>query len=305
MPYFSVVIPTHNRAPLLDACLSSVFAQRFDDYEVLVVDDGSTDDTAAVLARYGNRVRVYRQSNLGPGAARNTGISQAQGRYVAFLDSDDVWFPWTLGVYARAISDARDPAFVAGKPARFRALDELHAVAEGEPAVLAFADYYASGDEWRWWGASSFVVRADALAAAGGFTNEWINGEDADLAMRLGESHGFLQVCAPHTFGYREHAGSASASLERTYAGASHAVTVEHQRGYPGGPGRARERRRILTRHCRPAMLECLREGRHRDAWRMYRATFGWHLQLRRWRFLFGFPVLALRAIGKRGAIES
>lgn len=304
MPHFTVVIPTYNRARLLGECLASVFAQRLNDYEVVVVDDGSTDDTAAVLARYGGRIRVCRQQNRGPSAARNVGIQHAQGRYVAFLDSDDVWFPWTLEVYARAIDEAHDPAFVAGKPAQFRVPEELQQVAAAEPVVLAFDDYYASGEEWRWWGVSSFVVRADALAAAGGFTDEWINGEDADLAMRLGVSHGFVQVCAPHTFGYREHAGTASASLERTHAGARHAVTMEQGGRYPGGPARARERRRILTRHCRPVMLECLREGRHTDAWSMYRATMGWHLQLRRWRFLFGFPIMALAANGKRAAVR-
>ncbi|MDP3719094.1 MAG: glycosyltransferase family 2 protein [Acidobacteriota bacterium] len=301
MSYFSVVIPTHNRARLLDACLTSVFAQRFVDYDVVVVDDGSTDDTPAVLARYGDRVRVCRQQNRGPGAARNVGIRHAQGRYVAFLDSDDVWFPWTLEVYARAIGEAHEPAFVAGKPALFRSLEELRQVAELEPAVLTFDDYYASGEEWRWWGVSSFVVRADALADAGGFTDEWINGEDADLAMRLGLASGFVQVCAPCTFGYREHAGSAIASLERTHAGARYAVTMEQAGRYPGGRARARERRRILTRHVRPVILECLRESRHRDAWRMYRATFVWHLQLRRWRFLLGFPALTLSALWRNG----
>lgn len=301
MPYFSIVIPTYNRARLLDDCLASVLVQRFGDYEVVVVDDGSTDDTAAVLARYGERVSICRQPNRGPGAARNAGIRHARGRYVAFLDSDDVWFPWTLDVYARAIRETHDPAFVAGKPVRFGAPSELTSVTEAEPEVLAFDDYYASGDEWRWWGASSFVVRADALADAGGFTDEWINGEDADLAMRLGVAIGFVQVCAPCTFGYREHTDSAIASLERTHAGAWHAVTMEQCGRYPGGRARARERRRILTRHVRPVMIECVRERRHRDAWRMYRATFAWHLQLRRWRFLLGFPALALAALWRGG----
>jgi len=297
VPYFSIVIPAYNRARLLEDCLASVFAQRFSDHEVVIVDDGSTDDTAVVLARYGERVRVCRQPNLGPGAARNAGIRHARGRYVAFLDSDDLWFPWTLDVYARAIGEAHDPAFVAGRPAQFRTPEALREVAEAEPATRRFNDYYASGDEWRWWGASSFVVRADVLAEVGGFTDEWINGEDADLAMRLGVSVGFVQVCAPFTFGYREHAGSAIASLDRTHAGALYKLTKEQGGYYPGGHARARERRRILTRHFRPVMLDCLRAGRQSDAWRLYRATFVWHLQAGRWRFLFGFPGLALAAL--------
>lgn len=300
-PSFSVIVPTYNRAPLLEHCLTSVLAQRFSDYEVVVVDDGSTDDTEAVVARCGERVRVYRQRNGGPGAARNLGTQYARGRYLAFLDSDDVWFPWTLEVYADVIRAAGEPAFVAGKPFVFRAPGEYASVVDAPVKTRVFDDYYASGDEWRWWGASSFVVRADAFAAVGGFTNGRVNGEDAELALRLGTSRGFVQVCEPATFAYREHVGSAMANLERSYAGAWLAVTKEQAGLYPGGTARARERRRILTRHLRPVMLEALREGRRRDAWRMYRASLGWHQELGRWRFLFGFPFLAVASYWKAG----
>jgi glycosyltransferase involved in cell wall biosynthesis len=93
---FSVIIPTYNRAALLCTALDSVFAQTFTDYEVIVVDDGSTDGTAAMVASYGGRVRYFQQQNKGPGAARNLGAQHATGEYLAFLDSDDLWFPWTL-----------------------------------------------------------------------------------------------------------------------------------------------------------------------------------------------------------------
>ena len=72
-----------------------------------MVDDGSADETPAVIASYGDRVRFYRQENSGPGAARNLGIQNASGEYVAFLDSDDLWFPWTLASY-QAVIEAGD-----------------------------------------------------------------------------------------------------------------------------------------------------------------------------------------------------
>src|SRR6266849_1500345 len=97
---FSIVIPTYNRAQLLAHALESVWRQRFRDYEVIVVDDGSNDETQAYLHGLNNKVRVIRQENRGPGAARNIGAHQAHGDYVAFLDSDDLWFPWTLDVFA-------------------------------------------------------------------------------------------------------------------------------------------------------------------------------------------------------------
>lgn len=89
-PVFSVIIPVYNRAHLLERALASVLAQSFQDFEIVVVDDGSQDDPKRVIAKIGDsRIRFVRQENQGGGAARNTGIDLAQGRYIAFLDSDD------------------------------------------------------------------------------------------------------------------------------------------------------------------------------------------------------------------------
>lgn len=87
----SVVIPTWNRATLLRRALDSVLAQTVQPAEIVVVDDGSTDDTAAVVASYGARVRLLRQANAGVAAARNAGIAAARHELIAFLDSDDWW----------------------------------------------------------------------------------------------------------------------------------------------------------------------------------------------------------------------
>lgn len=92
-PRVSVVIPTYNRSGALDRTIRSVLAQTERDLEIIVVDDGSTDDTPGVLARYGSQLRVIRQRNAGAGAARNAGIEAARAPFVAFLDDDDVWLP--------------------------------------------------------------------------------------------------------------------------------------------------------------------------------------------------------------------
>ena len=97
MPAISVIIPTYNRASYICAAIDSVLAQTFNDYEIIVVDDGSTDDTLERLAVYKDqRIKVKHQKNLGQGFARNTGLSVASGEYIAFLDSDDVWMPGKL-----------------------------------------------------------------------------------------------------------------------------------------------------------------------------------------------------------------
>jgi glycosyl transferase family 2 len=293
MSFFSVVIPTFNRVALLGETLESVFAQRLTDFEIIVVDDGSTDGTMKYLESMGQRVKAFLQPNQGPGSARNLGARHASGTYLAFLDSDDLWFPWTLEIYRNVIDLHGGPSFIAGRPHRFSGHNELSMAIFGPVCSKFFADYLASGDKWRWYGASSFVIRRDTFAAVGGFTDAPVNAEDADLALQLGEAPGFVQITEPVTFAYREHPGSAISDFKRTFAGACSMVNAERAGSYPGGRVRASERRRILTRHTRPVVLDCLQHGLRREAWRLYCATFGWNAALGRKRYLAAFPVLA------------
>ena len=113
-PFFSVVIPVYNRAALLWRALGSVRAQTFQDFEIVVVDDGSTDNPDAVVKAFADpRIRLLRQDNAGGGAARNRGIDEAKGDFIAFLDSDDVFLPHHLA--------------------------SMHAVLEGTSSKVAYA----------------------------------------------------------------------------------------------------------------------------------------------------------------------
>ena len=97
-PLVSVVIPTYNRAWTLEKAVDSVLNQAYDPFELIVVDDGSTDETASVLGKYENRLQVVTQVNRGVSAARNAGIRRARGELIALLDSDDAWLPGKLKV---------------------------------------------------------------------------------------------------------------------------------------------------------------------------------------------------------------
>ena len=89
----SVIIPVYNRAGTIESAVDSVLSQTYRPLEIIVVDDGSTDGTVDVLARYGEKIRLIRQDNQGPSGARNTGIKAATGEIISFLDSDDSWLP--------------------------------------------------------------------------------------------------------------------------------------------------------------------------------------------------------------------
>ncbi len=94
MPFFSVIIPSYNRAHLIAATIRSVVSQSFTDWEILLIDDGSTDSTKEVVESFAdNRIKYFYQDNAERSAARNNGISKATGQFICFLDSDDIWLP--------------------------------------------------------------------------------------------------------------------------------------------------------------------------------------------------------------------
>lgn len=93
-PVFSIVVPTYNGAKTIGKTIEACLAQRFDDFELLIVDDGSQDDTKTAVSAFNDaRIQYLYQDNAGPAAARNTGVDAAKGRYIAYLDADDSWYP--------------------------------------------------------------------------------------------------------------------------------------------------------------------------------------------------------------------
>lgn len=104
-PLVSVVIPAYNAIRFVNATIDSVFAQTFQNFEILVIDDGSTDNTKEVLETYGDKIRYLPKENGGVSSARNFGIENAKGKYIAFLDADDVWMPEKLEKQVAAMEE--------------------------------------------------------------------------------------------------------------------------------------------------------------------------------------------------------
>lgn len=105
MPKFSVIIPLYNKEKYITECLQSVMQQTFSDFEIVVVDDGSSDNSVDTINKtiHDNRIRIISQKNAGPSAARNTGINAALGEWIVFLDADDLFLPWALSTFDRLI----------------------------------------------------------------------------------------------------------------------------------------------------------------------------------------------------------
>ena len=181
-PFFSVVIPVYNRAALVGDTIKSVLAQTDQDFEIVVVDDGSSDDPAAVVTAFGDpRIVFLRQENGGGGKARNTGIDAARGQFIAFLDSDDQFLPHHLaamrkllegttntGGYSRFIVD-RGEGRVIYKPHRAVRPDE-------DIAMYLLCD--------RGFIATSVIVVPAALARTIRFNENLPAAEDTDFLIR-------------------------------------------------------------------------------------------------------------------------
>jgi glycosyltransferase involved in cell wall biosynthesis len=188
VPAVSVVIPAYRASRDIAAALESVFAQTFDSYEVLVVNDGSPDtsELELVLAPWRSRIRYFTQSNRGAGAARNTAIRAARGDYIAFLDADDCWMPEFLArqvgfleahadcgvVYADALLSGESPS-LSGR----RFMDTSPSI--GEVTLMSLIEQRCNVL------LSTVVMRRSLLLEAGLFDESLRRGQDFDLWLRL------------------------------------------------------------------------------------------------------------------------
>ena len=193
-PQVSVIIPVHNGASTIGRALTSVFDQTFSDYEIVICDDGSTDDTPAVLAKYGDKVRVVRQANRGPSAARNAAVAASRGELIALIDRDDQWLPNKLELAVNAMrADAgavllySDMIVVneAGEEFRRSQIRPETAHAPTMDEMLA-----------RIWPIvpSTVVMRRDAFDRAGGFCEQLLSAEDIYLSLLMREQGHFIYL---------------------------------------------------------------------------------------------------------------
>ncbi|MEI4488222.1 glycosyltransferase family A protein [Frigidibacter sp. MR17.14] len=206
-PSVSLVIPVYNRPALITDCLRSLAPSLNELVEVIVVDDGSTDgktpqavEAAILAAGAPAKIRLVQQKNAGPGAARNTGAAAARGEWIAFLDSDDLWLPWSGRALREAIQRNPQAVVIFGNARPFARIgevadwieeavsekrhDDFFAVTRIKPRVIRIGSGY-------------FAIRRETFAASTGFVPGLRGSEDTDLFYRIASAGGYVSLEYP------------------------------------------------------------------------------------------------------------
>ncbi len=217
-PKFSVVIPAYNASSFITDCIESVIRQTDADFEIIVVNDGSTDDTAcAVLELSDSRLKLINRSNGGLAAARNTGVSVARGELVAFLDADDRWLPDKLAAHRQVYSDypetsvTYDWATFIDAEGNQTGLYMSQRKKEVTHQDLMIKNYLGNG--------STSIVRRSVLEESGGFDEKLPRLVDRELWVRLTYCGHKIQLVPKVLTEYRQHPGSFTADRARMLQG--------------------------------------------------------------------------------------
>lgn len=212
----SVIIPTYNRSQWVSLAVESVLAQTFQDYELIVVDDGSTDGTGETLSAFGNQLHYVWQENQGESVARNHGITLAQGRYIAFLDSDDLWAPEKLDKQVPVLDENPDvvmvgcTSWVIDAQGQRRFSSPVGLIADPRSltySALRYQNHFFGGG-------STALVRHCVLSETGGaFFSELRYGEEWDLWIRLAALGRICVISEPLAF-IRQHASTQTSAMD-------------------------------------------------------------------------------------------
>lgn len=213
VPIISVIIPVFNGASMLPETLKSVFCQTFTEFEILLINDGSTDHTLAVATTFSDaRLRIFSYENSGVATSRNRGIQLAQGEYLAFLDADDLWSPDKLADQLKALKEHPEAALAYSWTDYIDATGKLvnpgdHPTEQGLVySRLLLKNFIENG--------SNPLIRASSLQQVGLFDPDLPPAEDWDLWLRLAARYAFVVVPKVQVF-YRIYAGGSSANVNK------------------------------------------------------------------------------------------
>ena len=198
MPRVSIIIPTHNRARMLRDAIASVLDQSYQDFEIIVIDDGSTDDTQAVVACFRDARIDYSRNpkNLGESGSRNAGLARATGEYIGFVDDDDTWLPTKLTAQVELLD--RCPKKVGGVYTGYFRIDTASGATIATVLPEKRGNVYADLRSYNWIGTPSTVLlRRECFDKAGQFDEQLKFGPDYDMWIRISRYYDFEIVNRP------------------------------------------------------------------------------------------------------------
>jgi len=207
MPRVSVIIPTYNRAGVIREALESVLDQTFKDIEIIVIDDGSKDNTREILEGYKDRVRYLYQGNQGISAARNRAIREAKGELIAFLDSDDFWLPFKLEEQVQIFNQNPRVGLVHFKMPVVDEAGQYYGTKPDHDSGLTFNDLIDKGGDYP---TSSVMVRKECIDQVGSFDESLPMMEDYELWLRIAQFYDIHEIKGKVLGIYRKHATNIS-----------------------------------------------------------------------------------------------
>jgi len=194
-PKISVIIPTYNKAQYLKEAIESVLNQAYKEIEVIVIDDGSTDDTGEVIKSFDDtRIIYFFQKNKGPAAARNSGLKKAKGRYVAFLDSDDLWLSGKLKRQMDFIE--KNPEIELLGTGCYEITDKGKIIGK---KIFPIKNKILQKDliKYNPFIQSSIIIRREVFGKVGLYNQKFRESEDYDLWLRIAENHKIANLVEP------------------------------------------------------------------------------------------------------------
>jgi glycosyltransferase involved in cell wall biosynthesis len=232
---FSIVITSHNQQNFIQAAVESALAQEHSSKEIIVVDDGSSDDSVLALEPYGKAIRLLILAhNLGAIESRNQGAAAARGKYLVFLDGDDMLARWALLAYDRIVA-ARHPKIIFGLYCTFQgAFDGNHTL--NNPTQMEYVQYqrWMAKDRPCALSASTLVVERQAFQQVGGWTSGIFHLDLFDLCAKLSPTGPAVLICSPPTAFYRVHGGNSIHYVPPFIKMAHHILAKERAGEYPG-----------------------------------------------------------------------
>jgi len=214
MPKVSVIVPTYNRAKFIERALDSVLNQTFLDFEIIVIDDGSIDNTKEVLYQYNDKIKYIYQNNSGISAARNRGINESLGEYIAFLDSDDFWAPEKLNEQVKVLDSNKKVGIVYVRMPIVNAKGEQLGM---KPAGVSGKNFHELLHLWGDLPTSSVMTRKECFLKAGMFDVSLTMSEDTEMWIRIAKFYDLFEIEGKVLAYYYRHDDQITTSRIRVY----------------------------------------------------------------------------------------